>query len=155
MHESIRVSPVQRNQYIRPLVVSIAMTELGELFLLILYGVILFPEGSLANKILWTLVFCGIGMGATLGAFVNILVVNRYQGIKAILVTTMLSFIILGIACGLLCLNLDRHFHYFGATSDPYIFATGSVIGSIIGGLAVGIALFTQRGNDFLEKLRI
>lgn len=39
---------------------------LGEAFLLVVWGLILFPEGSLLNKILWTIGFCGILM-STLG----------------------------------------------------------------------------------------
>ena len=155
MDQTISERPNNRNRYIRPIVVSIAVTEFGELLLLILYGVILFPEGSLVHKILWTLVFCGVGMGATLGAFINLFVVDRYQGINAISVTVLSSFILLGVACNLLCLNLDGHFHYFGGTSDPYIFATGGVLGSLVGGLAIGILLFTQAGNMFVEKFGI
>jgi hypothetical protein len=155
MHETIGINRINRNQYIRPLVVSIGMTELGEILLLILYGIILFPDGSVIHKALWTLIFCGIGMGATLGAFINIFVVDRFNGLKAIVATTALSLIILGIACNLLCLNLDRHFHYFGGSSNPYLFSFGGVLGSIIGGIAVGIVLFTQKGNEYLEKLGI
>ncbi|MHC4587517.1 MAG: hypothetical protein ACYS3N_23570 [Planctomycetota bacterium] len=131
------------------------MTEFGELLLLILFGIILFPDGSMLHKALWTLVFCGIGMGATLGAFINILVVDRFHGMKAIFTTTALSLIILGIACNLLCLNLDKHFHYFGGSSNPYLFSFGSVFGSVIGGLIAGTILFTEKGNKYLERLGI
>jgi hypothetical protein len=131
------------------------MTEIGEIFLLILYGLILFPDGSILYKVLWTLVFCGIGMGATLGAFVNILIIDRFDGIKAICLTTTLSFIVIGFACNLLCLNLDRHFHYFGGASNPHLFSFGSIIGSIVGGLVVGGLLFTETGNEYLKKIGI
>ena len=131
------------------------MTELGEIFLLILYGLILFPDGSLIHKVLWTLVFCGIGMGATLGAFISFFVVDRFNGTKAIFITTLLSLTILGVACNLLCLSLDHHFQYFGGTSDPYLFFSGGVLGSVIGGIAVGAILFTPKGNEYLEKIGI
>lgn len=78
------------------------MTEIGELFLLVLFGIIFFPDGSIFHKILWTLLFCGIGMGATLGGLINILIIDRFDGIKAIGYTAALSFIILGVACNLL-----------------------------------------------------
>jgi hypothetical protein len=155
MQDSITIDRVVRKTFIRPLVVSIRITELGELLLLILYGVILFPEGSLIHKILWTLVFCGIGIGATLGACINILIVGRFNGVKAILLTTVASLIVLAIACNLLCLNLDRHFHYFGGTSNPFLFSLDGVFGSIIGGIVVGALLFTQKGNRHLEGLGI
>ena len=120
-----------------------------------MYGIILFPEGNLILKALWTLVFCGIGMGATLGAFINILIVDRFHGMKAIFYTSALSIIILGIACNLLCLNLDGYFHYFGGSSNPYLFSFGSVFGSVIGGSILGMILFTEKGNKYLEKIGI
>lgn len=146
---------IERQKYIRPLVISIGVTEIGEFLILTLYGILLFPEGSIIYKILWTLVFCGIGMGATLGAFINIFIVERLNGLKAIISTTGLSVILLGVACNFLCLNLDKHFQFFGASSNPYIFSIGGIIGSIISGLVIGVLLFTNDGNKFLEKLGI
>jgi len=59
--------------------------------------------------------FCGIGMDATLGDGLNLLVTDRYAGPKANFLTILLSFLIMGVTCDLLCLNLDLHFNYFGA----------------------------------------
>ena len=155
-HEkAIGIDRKTRSRYIRPIIVSIAMTEIGEIFLLILYGIILFPEGSIIHKILWTLVFCGIGMGATLSATINIMIIDRFNGKKAIVLTTALSLIILGVACNYLCLNLDRHFHYFGGSSYPHLFTFGSIAGSIVGGIIVGVMLFTKAGNKHLQKVGI
>lgn len=153
MQNAIKTDRIVRNRYIRPLVVSILVIEMGELFLLIFYGMVLFPEGNMFHKVLWTLVFCGIGMGATVGALTSIFVVDRFDGITAVLMTTLASFLILGIACNWLCLNLDMHFHYFGASTNPYLFSSGSVIGSIIAGLVIGGLLFTEKGNGILERL--
>jgi len=144
-----------RKRYIRPLVVSVAMTEIGEALLLIGYGLILFPGGNLLSKVVWTLLFCGIGMGASLGAAISVFVVDKFDGIKGVIVTTALSFAMLGIACDLLCLNLDRQFHFFGGTSNPNLFIWGSIVGSIVGGLTVGILIFTRKGNELLEMWRV
>ena len=50
----------------RTLIVSLCFSAIGEFLLFVVYGIILFPEGNLLYKFLWTVVFCGIGMGASL-----------------------------------------------------------------------------------------
>jgi hypothetical protein len=53
--------------YLRPLMASTASYMAAEFFLLLVFGLILFPGGPLLNKVLWTLVFCGIAMGQRWG----------------------------------------------------------------------------------------
>ena len=139
--------------YIRPLIISLFFAVAGELLLLVIYGIILFPEGHLFYKVLWTLGFCGIGMGATLGAGINLFVMGRYAGPKGILLTILLSFLILGVACDLLCLNLDLHFNYFGAQASPLLFSAGGVLGSILAGAGIGGLLFSETGRSILERI--
>ena len=55
-----------RKLFIRPLIISLFFAVAGELLLLVIYGIILFPGGNMIYKVLWTLVFCGIGMGQPL-----------------------------------------------------------------------------------------
>jgi hypothetical protein len=142
-----------RKMYIRPLIISLFFAIVGELSLLVIYGIILFPEGNLMYKVLWTLGFCGIGMGATLGAGINLFVMGRYAGPKAILLTILLSFLIMGVACDLLCLNLDLHFNYFGAQASPLLFSSGGVLGSLIAGAGIGGLLFSETGRSILERI--
>ena len=110
------------NQYSRPIVLAILLSVVGEVYLLIYYGIIQYPQGSFLYKFLWTVVFCGLGMGTTLGAMTVLFIVDRFSGIKAIMATTFLSLILLGLVCNLLCLNLDRHFQFFGGHEDPVNF---------------------------------
>ena len=147
------VAEEARKMYVRPLIVSLFFAVVGELLLLVIYGIILFPEGNILYKVLWTLVFCGIGMGATLGAGINLCIVGRYEGTKAVLLTVLLSFLIMGVACDLLCLNLDLHFNYFGAQTNPLLFSTGGVLGSLIGGAGIGGLLFSEKGRSILERI--
>ena len=142
-----------RKMYIRPLIISLFFAIVGELSLLVIYGIILFPEGNLMYKVLWTLGYCGIGMGATLGAGINLFVMGRYAGPKAILLTILLSFLIMGVACDLLCLNLDLHFNYFGAQASPLLFSSGGVLGSLIAGAGIGGLLFSETGRSILERI--
>ena len=144
-----------RKLFIRPLIVSLGFSVIGEFLLLILYGIILFPDGNMIYKILWTLGFCGIGMGATLVTSINLFIIGRYSGLKAILLTTLLAFLIMGVACDLLCLNLDLHFNYFGAQTNPLLFSAGGMLGSLIAGAGIGGLLFSKTGQSIMERLGI
>lgn len=144
-----------RNTYIRPLKVSLGFSVIGEFLFLIIYGIILFPNGNLIFKVLWALIFCGIGMGATLGAGINLYIVGRHTGHKAIWLTSLLSFLILGVACDLLCLNLDLRFNYFGAQTSSLLFAAGGIFGSLIAGVGIGGLLFSKTGQSIMEQIGI
>jgi len=144
-----------RKWYIRPLIISLFVAVTGELLLLVIYGIILHPEGNMLYKVLWTLGFCGIGMGATLGVGINLFIVGRYEGTRAILLTVLLAFLIMGVACDLLCLNLDMHFNYFGAPTNPVLFSAGGVLGSLIGGAGIGGLLFSETGRSVLKRIGV
>ncbi len=142
-------------RYRRPLVLAIAAAMFGELAIFLIFGVVLYPAGSILSKFLWTVVFCGIGMGAALGAAVSLFVVDRFDGARAIGATTVLSVLMLGLACDLLCLELDKHFEFFGGHEMPTLFLLNGVVMSLVGGLAIGSALFTVRGRNLLDRLGI
>jgi len=144
-----------RKLFIRPLIISLFFAVVGEFLLLVIYGIILFPDGNMIYKVLWTLGFCGIGMGATLGTSINLFIIGRYSGLKAILLTILLAFLIMGIACDLLCLNLDLHFNYFGAQTNPLLFSAGGMLGSLIAGAGIGGLLFSKTGQSIMERLGI
>ena len=142
-----------RRRYWRPLKVSIASTVSAEFFLLVVFGIILYPEGPLLNKVLWTLVFCGFGMGATLGTFINLTIEGRWQGWQAIGATMLLSTAILGIACNMLCLTLDRQFGYFGVEEYSALFMGVGISMAATGGMLIGWLLFADRGRRLLDRL--
>ncbi|MHC4751696.1 MAG: hypothetical protein ACYTFW_17710 [Planctomycetota bacterium] len=144
-----------RKMYTRPIIVSLGVCISGEFLLFIIYGLLLFPQGNLLYKFLWTVVFCGIGMGATVGTFVNLFIIDRYIGIKAIIFTILLTLAILGILCNLLCLQLDLHFHYFGAETNPILFSIGSIAGSVVAGLIIALLLFSEKGDIVLDRFGI
>ena len=142
-----------RSHYIRPLIVATIFTWVAEVFLLLYYGIYLSDEGSLVAKAIWTLGFCGIGMGLSLGGLIDIFVVDRFSGTLAIWLTTILMVLTLGIACNWLCMNLDRHFKYFGGAENPYLHFLPSFVASIIGGWLLGWLLFSSKGQAILERL--
>lgn len=144
-----------RKMFIQPLIVSLGFSVIGEFILLIIYGIILFPGGNMIYKFLWTVVFCGIGMGATLGTGINLFVIGRYSRLKATLLTILLAVVVMGVACDLLCLNLDRQFHYFGAQTNPLLFSFGGIFGSLLAGTGIGGVLFSKAGQSLMAKIGI
>jgi hypothetical protein len=150
--DSIKNSVI-RNKYVRPLKVSLIFCIGGEFLLLLLFGILLFPAGNLFYKILWTLLFCGVGMGGALGSLINLLIVDRLDGQKAVWATVALSFVLLGIFCDLLCLNLDSIFNYFGGPAHSFEFVVVSLILSPLAGYLIGWLCFTAPGKQFLERV--
>jgi len=106
-------------------------------------------------KVLSALFFCGIGMGITRGTCINLFVINRYSGLKAILFTILLAFMVMGIACDLLCLNLDLPFNYFGEETNPLLFTTGGILSPVIAGAGIGGLLFSKPGQSVMVKIGI
>jgi hypothetical protein len=147
MRETAAIRIDARRRYIRPLKLSIAASVLGESVIFVVWGVLLYPGGELLHKLLWTVLFCGVGMGAALGALLVLFVVDRLEGAAAVLVTAGLSAGVLGVACNLLCLQLDRHFHYFGGADNAPLFLVNGVLMASLGGAVVGWLCFTPRGR--------
>ncbi|MEZ4848201.1 MAG: hypothetical protein R3B93_06205 [Bacteroidia bacterium] len=143
------------NIYVRSLKVLILLSVLGEAVIFLVWGVFLYPEGSILHKFLWTIVYCGLGMGSAAGAFVVFLVVNKMTGWKAILTTSLISGILLGLFCNYLCFNLDMHFNHFGGADTPGLFIWNGIIMSFLGGAFGGWLLFTDKGNHWLDRIRL
>ena len=130
-------------EFRRPIVLAITASVGVEFVIFVVFGTILHPEGNLVHKFFWTVVFCGIGMGSTVGALVCLFVLGRWTGWKAIIATTSLAVLVLGIGCDYLCFSLDRHFHYFGGDENPAAFWASGIVASAIGGFIIGHLLFS------------
>ena len=143
-----------RSTYLRPLWLSIALATSGELVIFVVWGLVLFPEGDPLTKFLWTVVFCGVGMGSAMGALTDLVVVERLDGIEAVVTVALMWAVPLGLGCDLLCFNLDRHyFRYFGGSDAPGLFIGSGVVMAAIGGVLVGLLCFTERGRRLLDHL--
>lgn len=150
---SIRRLPADARPWLRPLWLSIGASMAGEFVIWVVFGLVLFPEGDPFTKLVWTVVFCGLGMGAVVGGMVSLFVVGRLDGAKAVAATTVLALLVLGVGCDVLCLNLDAHyFHYFGGEEDPVFFLMNGLLMSALGGLAIGSLVFTERGRRWLDR---
>ena len=148
LNEQIRV-------FNRPVKLGIIFSVEAELIIFVFWGLILYPDGNIVYKFLWAVVFCGVGMGATVGALIQLFVVGRLTNSKAILACALLSVGVLGIGCNLLCLNLDSHFHYFGGVDSPYFFVAGGVILAAVSGSVAGWLIFSTQGRRILDNVGI
>lgn len=147
-------SIVFRSHYTRPLYVALFVTIIAELGLFTYFGIIFGTEGELLNKFLWAVVLCGLGMGSVFGTAIIIFVLDRMIGWFAVTMTTTIAIILFGV-CNLVCFKLDQKFNYFGGLSNPELFLFTGWFLSILGGLVVGILLFTNRGEELLNKLGV
>lgn len=140
-------------EFRRPVVVSIVVSAMAELVIFVVWGLILYPEGNWLQKLLWTVVFCGVGMGAATGALICMLIAGRLSGWLAIATTIIVSVLVLGIGCNLLCFSIDLHHHFFGAREGPVSFLLFGIVGAGVGGALVGWLLFSNRGPKWLDQL--
>ena len=111
------VTMIPDRSFARPLKLAILFSVLGEAVILLVWGFYLFPEGSWFNKFMWTIVYCGLGMGGAFGSVVALGLLDRVDGWPAVVLSALLSTVMLGLFCNTLCLRLDMTFGYFGAQS--------------------------------------
>ena len=143
----------RRLVYIRPFIVFWAFSVIAEIVFL-LAGILVFSGlRDITHKILWTLVFCPLGMGGAMGGITDVFLVDHYYGRKAVWFTAVLSLFVLG-SCNYLCFSLDHHFGWFGAEDHPLWFhwRYPAIFGA---GWAAGDLLFTDAGQRRLAAFGI
>ncbi len=144
-----------RAHYLRPIYVSLSLSVLAELGLFLYFGFAQNTDGHFLHKFLWSVVFCGVGMGSVFSVAIILFVLDRLEGWFAVFMTTTLAIILFGVGCNTLCYELDQKFNYFGGSTNSELFLYTGWLLSIIGGLFVGILLFTNRGEQLLDRLGI
>jgi len=138
---------MQQQAQHRPLIIlgtAIALTSLAEIVYFIVWGMALFPGGSLAGKAVWTAT-CGIAMGAVVGAATLLLIEGRASGVAAFGMAAAIMAAI-GSYCGWLCSRIDARFDYFGGAENGVLFIWSSVIPAIAGGLLYGWWIYGRGG---------
>lgn len=126
------MTSVPRNRLLIILGAAIALTTAAELFYLVVWGLWLFPAGSLLGKIAWTLT-CGVAMGAVIGASTLLWVEGQYLG-RAAFARAALVMATVGSYCALLCSRIDHYLEYFGGAENGTLFLLAGVIPAIFGG---------------------
>ncbi|UJR19469.1 hypothetical protein I4U23_022600 [Adineta vaga] len=142
----------RRQYYLRPMKLFI-MSSMSAEFMFLLIGIFYFSGSKdLFYKIVWTLFFCGIGMGSTMGTLINMFITDRYFNTKAILGTIILGCIVFG-SCNILCFRLDHHMDYWGAITNPIFFLSKGFLVAIAGSAVNGYLLFNPNGQKLLIKM--
>lgn len=155
-NSTVKKAPeITAEDVLRPLKLSILLSILGEAVILVVWGIVLYPEGNLLHKFLWAIVFCGLGMGAAIGAIIALVVVGRWTRAFAVIFCAELSAIVLGLFCNYLCYSLDMHFNYFGSNETPLLFFISGIVMATIGGAIVGWFCFTEKGKRILSKYKL
>ncbi|CAF3772291.1 unnamed protein product [Rotaria sordida] len=152
LSSTMMLAKKRRQYYLRPMKLFI-ISSIGAELLFLLIGISFFSGfKDIFYKILWTLFFCGIGMGSTMGTLINIFITDRYFNYKAIFGSLILGLIVFG-TCNILCFRLDHHFDYFGAIKYPIFFLSKGFLAGILGSLLNGYLLFSANGQKLLIKM--
>ncbi|KAF7537304.1 hypothetical protein G7054_g3813 [Neopestalotiopsis clavispora] len=141
----------RRPVYLRPFLLFYLNSLFAELIFLAVGVFIMTGTRDLMYKILWTLVFCPLGMGGAMGGLINWFIVDHHYGTKAVHFTAILSLLVLS-SCNYLCYNLDKHFGWFGAAEHPLWFHWRYPMIWAVGYLN-GKLLFTDEGQKRLARM--
>ncbi|BCR93100.1 uncharacterized protein AKAW2_10146A [Aspergillus luchuensis] len=151
MDNDLPMAQKRRIIYIRPFLLFYLNSLIAEIIFLAVSVFIMTGTRDLFYKVMWTLVFCPLGMGGAMGGLTNGFIVDHYYGKKAAHFTGILSLLILS-ACNYLCYNLDRHFGWFGANEHPMWFHWRYPMIWVVG-YCNGLLMFTDRGQERLARV--
>jgi hypothetical protein len=140
----------RRMIYLRPFILFYVNSLFAEIVFLSVGVFIMSGTEDLLYKMIWTLVFCPLGMGGAMGGIVNYFIVDYYYGKKAAHFTALLCLLILG-NCNYLCYRLDHHFNWFGATDHPMWFHWRYPSLWLVG-YVNGRMMFTDEGQKTLSR---
>ena len=147
------VTMLERQDYIRPILAALSLTLAAELFYLIVFGAILFPQGPFMSKLAWTFA-CGIGMGGVVAVLTILLVVGRVGDRAAFVASSSILFFV-GSVCGVLCSRIDITMNYFGGEENTRLFLLASVIPAFVGGLLYGWLLYSASGRAIFARIEL
>jgi hypothetical protein len=110
----------RRNLYLWPFLLYTLMSGATELVLFFISIVVFSGLHDVHIKFVWTMVFCTIGMGSTMGSLTNYFITDRYSGSTAVWMGAFLSSIVLS-ACNFLCFILANHFRLLWCSRSPMV----------------------------------
>ena len=130
-----------RRKQLRPFGLALFFTAIGETTYFLVWGLWLFPAGSVLTKFAWT-VTCALAMAAFIGTAVTVLVLDRLDGFAALVSSALLYFLILS-ACTLICYGIDSRFDYFGGASTPGLFVLSGLLPAALSAMPYAWVLHT------------
>ncbi len=141
---------LERSDFVRPILLALALTVAGELFYFVVWGMILFPVGSIAAKFAWTMT-CALAMGLSIGSLVGIAVVGRGVSSTAAAIVAGAIYAAILSYCSILCAEIDQVFDFFGGSSEPSLFIWSGIIPAIVTAPIYGWLLFSETGSRFMN----
>lgn len=127
----------------RMFIIAVVLTTVAEMFYLVVWGIFLFPDGSLPGKVVWTLT-CGIAMGLVIGSVTYLWVEDRFHGGEAVLGAALVMAAV-DSYCTWLCSVIDVRIGYFGGAERSTLFILSGVVPSVLGGLVYGWFVYGQK----------
>lgn len=116
--QDVKTAEKERMLYLRPFILFFLASLFAETIFLAVGVFIMTGTRDLFYKVMWTLVFCPLGMGGSMGGLINCFIVDHYYGKKAAHFTGILALLVLS-TCNYSCYNLDRHMGWFVASDNP------------------------------------
>ncbi len=147
MHEDL----LGRSDLVRPIAVAIVFTLVGEVLIFLIWGIGIFPKGTLWRKLVWTIT-CGVAMGATIGALVNLFVTGRLRTRTAAVTAAAIYFSVLAFCIGL-CFEIALSVNYFGAREAPVLFIPGGLIPALVTSFGYSWLLYSDSGEAILTRV--
>ena len=143
-------SPARRH-YIRPLALAAVFTVAGETMVVVLWGLVLFPGGSILAKLL-SAGAAAIIMAVGIGLMVGFVVGGRFKGPVAAVVSSLCYATVL--AAGILIsYEIDMAIDIFGVRRDPTLFVLTGIVPAILSAPLYGWLLHGDLGKDLLARL--
>ena len=141
---------IERRRLLSVFGLAVLLTTGAEFFYLVVWGMMLFPEGSLAGKAIWTAT-CGVAMGAVIGLGTLFFAVPRHGTSLSIWIATAM---VLGVGsyCAWLCSAIEARFSYFGGPENTELFIVAGVGPAAIGGVLYGWVLYGRRPFNTKEE---
>ncbi|UDD62201.1 hypothetical protein AFCA_009529 [Aspergillus flavus] len=81
--QDTKIAQKRRNIYLRPFLLFWLNSLFAEIIFLAVGVFIMTGTRDLLYKVLWTLVFCPLGMGGAMGGLINCFIVDHYYGKRA------------------------------------------------------------------------
>lgn len=105
--QDTKIAQKRRNIFLRPFLLFWLNSLFAEIIFLAVGVFIMTGTRDLLYKVLWTLVFCPLGMGGAMGGLINCFIVDHYYGKRAAHFTGILSLLILS-SCNYLCSTMQK-----------------------------------------------
>lgn len=145
-----RSDPVWR-VYIRSFAAAAVFTVPSEAMVYVLWGMVLYPDGNIVAKLIWTAVDAVV-MALAIGLMVGFIVGQRYEGAVAAVISSFCYAIVLfgGILIGY---EIEMEMDLFGVQHDTELFVLTSIVPALLTAPLYGWLLHSKAGKALLVRV--